>query len=46
MKVKELIRELSKYNIENEVVIVSDASGSFEIERVFVDSDVVFIEGS
>lgn len=45
MKVKELIRELYKCNLENQVLIVSSESGSFNIDGVFEDADVVYIEG-
>jgi len=45
MKVKELIRELYKCNLEDDVLILSSESGSFNIVEVFEEMDAVYIEG-
>ena len=45
MLVKELIRELYKFNLENQVLIVSSEPGSFNIVGVFEDMGAVYIEG-
>lgn len=45
MKVKELIRELYRCNIENDVFIIADESGSFSIEGVVEEGNVVYIVG-
>jgi len=45
MKVKQLIRELYKCNLENQVLIISSESGSFNIDGVVEESNVVYIEG-
>ena len=45
MKVQELIRELSKCNPVNDVLIVAEESGSFHIVNVSKDDDTVYIIG-
>ena len=45
MKVKELIRELSKCNPEKSVMIMTSETGFFEIVKVTEEKNVVYVEG-
>jgi len=45
MKVKELIRELYKCNLEDDVLIISSESGSFNIVDVFEEDNTIYVKG-